>query len=499
MIGTSIYKDIAKRTGGDIYIGVVGPVRTGKSTFIRKFMENVIIPGIEDEFERTKARDELPQSAGGRTVMTTEPKFIPDKSVNVTIGDTVRLSARMVDCVGYLVPDALGREEDGEVRMVNTPWSQTPMPFEEAAETGTRKVIKEHSTIGMLVTTDGTIGDIPRESYIQAEERVAKELCDIGKPFAVILNSSKPDSPEAVELAVSLEQKYRAPVALVNCLELNEDDIEGILEMVLAEFLVTEITVNYPEWAASLERDHHIRQHITECVKKSAAGIRKLNDAAGRFFDELIKNMSSDEMFSDSKVTHIDADMGDGRVSINLSLPDSLYYRTIGEVTGLEVSSEKELLRVLVNLSEIKKDYDKISAALDQANDRGYGIVMPEIDELVLEEPEIIRQAGSYGVRIRASAESIHMIKTKIDTEINPIIGTEEQSEEMVRFMLEEMKEDPSKVWEINMFGRSMYDLVNDGMKTKLEHMPDDAREKMSEALSRIICEGCNGLLCVIL
>ncbi|MBE6709157.1 MAG: stage IV sporulation protein A [Ruminococcaceae bacterium] len=499
MIGTSIYKDIAKRTGGDIYIGVVGPVRTGKSTFIRKFMENVIIPGIDDEFERIKAQDELPQSAGGRTVMTTEPKFIPDKSVNVTVGDTVHLSAKMVDCVGYLVPDALGREEDGEVRMVNTPWSKDPMPFEEAAEMGTRKVITEHSTIGMIVTTDGTIGDIPRENYAEAEERVVKELSEIGKPFAIILNSARPDSHDAEALAVSLEEKYKAPVALVNCLELNDADIEGILEMVLSEFPITEITVEYPEWVASLERDHRIRRHITECVKEVATEVRKLSDVTGHFFNKLSEMMCSNDDFDGSEVAYVNADMGNGTVLVRMTLPDALYYKTVGDLTGLTVSSEKELLRALIDLSEVKKEYDKISAALDQAEEFGYGIVMPEMGELVLDEPEIIRQAGSYGVRIKASAESIHMIKTKIETEINPIIGTEEQSEEMVRFMIEEMKEDPSKVWEINMFGRSMYDLVNDGMRAKLEHMPKEAREKMSEALSRIICEGCNGLLCVIL
>ncbi len=499
MTSTAIYKDIAKRTGGDIYIGVVGPVRTGKSTFIRKFMENVIIPGIEDDFERTKARDELPQSAGGRTVMTTEPKFIPDKSVSVVLGDKVRLSARMVDCVGYLIPDALGNEEDGEIRMVNTPWSQSPVPFEEAAEMGTRKVIAEHSTVGMLVTTDGTVGDIPRENYVSAEERVARELTELGKPFAIILNSAKPDSPEAEELAISLEEKYKAPVALVNCLELDDADIAGILEMVLAEFPVTEITVKYPEWVSSLEKDHPIRTHITNCVMTASPGIMKLSEAVGLFSERLTGNMCSSDDFSDTKIVDISADMGSGTVMMSVSLPDALYYKTIAEVTGLEVSSEKELLRAIASLSETKREYDRISAALDQVMEQGYGIVMPNMEDLVLEEPEIIRQSGGYGVRLRAAADSIHMIKTRIDTEINPIIGTEEQSEEMVKFMLAEMSEDPQKVWDINMFGRSMYDLVNDGMRAKLEHMPKDAREKMSEALSRIICEGCSGLLCVIL
>lgn len=499
MTGTAIYRDIAKRTGGDIYIGVVGPVRTGKSTFIRRFMESVIIPGIEDEFERNKARDELPQSAGGRTVMTTEPKFIPDKSVGVVLGDKVRLRAKMVDCVGYLIPDALGNEEDGELRMVNTPWSEEPVPFEEAAEMGTRKVIAEHSTVGMLVTTDGTIGDLPRENYIEAEERVARELTELGKPFAVILNSAKPDSPEAERLALSLEEKYGTAVALVNCLELDAADVAGILEMVMGEFPVTEIAVKYPDWAAALEKEHPVRRHITSCVRSTSSGSMKISEAVTSFPERLSSAFGDSDDFTGSTVGDISADLGCGTVTMSLRLPGELYYKTIGELTGLEVSSEKELFRAIASLSETKREYDKISAAMDQVMEHGYGIVMPNMEDMTLDEPEIIRQAGSYGVRLRASADSIHMIKTKIDTEINPIIGTEEQSEEMVKFMLAEMNENPTGIWDINMFGRSMYDLINDGMKAKIEHMPADAREKMSEALSRIICEGCTGLLCVIL
>ncbi|MBQ7827508.1 MAG: stage IV sporulation protein A [Clostridia bacterium] len=499
MTGTAIYKDIAKRTGGDIYIGVVGPVRTGKSTFIRRFMESVIIPGIEDDSRRNEARDELPQSAGGRTVMTTEPKFIPDKSVSVVLGDKVRLRARMVDCVGYLIPDALGNEEDGEIRMVNTPWSESPVPFEEAAEMGTRKVITEHSTVGMIVTTDGTIGDISRENYVAAEERVVRELSELGKPFAVILNSAKPDSPEAEELAISLEEKYGAPVALVNCLELNAADVAGILEMILGEFPVTEIAVRYPEWVGSLDRDHRIRRHICDSVKTASSGAMKLNDAVTAFPARLAEMLQEGEGFGDCKLSNISADLGCGEVGMTLDLPSQLYYSTIGELTGLSVSSEKELICAISSLAETKREYDRISAAMDQVMEQGYGIVMPDMEDMALDDPEIIRQGGNYGVKIRATAESIHMIKTRIDTEISPIIGTKEQSEEMVHFMLAEMSEDPKRMWDINMFGRTMYELVSDGMKAKLEHMPMDAREKMSEALSRIICEGCSGLVCVIL
>lgn len=499
MTGTAIYKDIAKRTGGDIYIGVVGPVRTGKSTFIRRFMESVIIPGIEDDSSRTKARDELPQSAGGRTVMTTEPKFIPDKSVTVLLGDKVRLRARMVDCVGYLIPDALGNEEDGEIRMVNTPWSDAPVPFEEAAEMGTRKVIAEHSTVGMLVTTDGTIGDLPRENYVAAEERVARELSELGKPFAVILNSARPDSAEAEELAMSLEEKYGAPVALVNCLELNAADVAGILEMILGEFPVTEITVRYPEWVGSLDRDHAIKRHVFDSVRSVSDGAMKLSEAVTSFPARLAELVQSRDGWSECEVGKISADLGQGKAEMLLTFPPQLYYRTIGELTGLSVSSEKELICAISSLAETKREYDRISAAMDQVMEQGYGIVMPDMEDMTLDEPEIIRQGGNYGVKLRASAESIHMIKTKIDTEVNPIIGTEEQSEEMMRFILDEMKDDPAKIWDINMFGRSMYELVSDGMRAKLEHIPMDAREKLSEALSRIICEGCSGLVCVIL
>jgi len=499
MTGTSVYKDIAKRTGGDIFIGVVGPVRTGKSTFIRRFMESVILPSMEDKNAATVARDELPQSAGGRTVMTAEPKFVPDRSVEVMIDGKVRMRARMVDCVGYLIPDALGRDEEGVPRMVNTPWSDEPMPFEAAAEMGTRKVIAEHSTVGMLVTTDGTVGDIPRESYVEAEERVVRELRALGKPFAVILNSAAPESEAAVTLAMSLEEKYGAPVALVNCLELDSEDIHGILEMLLGEFPVTEICVNFPGYIATLEDDHRYRRHIEECLRSSVSGKMKLREAVTTFPESFSNAVCGGDEWNGSTAEGISADMGSGRVSLTLVPPKGLYYALMGEMTGLQVTSERELVMAIRSLSETKKEYDRIAAAVDQVNDTGYGIVMPLKEELVLEEPEITREGGGFGVRIRASAPSIHMIRTNIETELNPTIGTEEQSREMMEFMRSEMKEDPERVWSINMFGRSLYDMVNDGMRSKLDHMPPEAREKMGETLTRIICEGANGLLCIIL
>lgn len=488
----NIYRDIAKRTGGNFYIGVVGPVRTGKSTFIKKFMEELVLPNISGDYNKDRARDELPQSAGGKTVMTTEPKFIPDEAVEITVGDGAKLKVKMIDCVGYIVPDALGQIEEGVPRMVRTPWSDSPMPFAEAAEMGTRKVICEHSTIGMLVTTDGSIGDIPRASYVEAEERVAKEIQQMGKPFAVILNSSEPESASAIELAYELEEKYGAPVALVSCLELDAEDIRHILELVLMEFPIREIKIKLPSWTAALDKSHWLKKSIINSISECAVKISKIGEMKGAF-----SLMSGTEYIIESRISSID--MSNGNCTLELILSDDLYYRVIGELTGLEITGEEELLRKLKELSAIKKEYDKFAAAIDEVNDRGYGIVMPDVDDLTLEEPQIVKQAGGYGIKLRASAPSIHMIKAGIETEINPIVGTEQQSEEIVRYMMKEFEEDPKKIWESNLFGKSLYELVNEGLHSKLEHMPDDARKKLSETLARIINEGSGGLICIIL
>lgn len=503
MTGSEIYRDIATRTGGDIYIGVVGPVRSGKSTFIKKFMETSVIPNIQGEHDRTRARDELPQSAGGRTVMTTEPKFIPDEAVQIAVGDCGRVNVRMIDCVGYLIPDAIGNTENGTPRMVHTPWSEEPVPFEVAAETGTRRVITEHSTIGMLVTADGSFGDIPRESYIEAEERVARELSAIGKPFAVILNSAKPDAPEAEALALSLEEKYGAPVALVNCLELDGDDITEILKMVLMEFPLRELAVHMPPWTAALDADHWLRCAVGEAALEAARSVRKVGQAEAKYADALAASFSGAVKEGDADAVpavRIDSiDFGRGSASVSLTLPDSMYYRIIGELTGIQVTGERELLAAMRSLSEAKREYDKYAEAIRELDEHGYGIVMPDVDSLKLEEPEIVKQGGGYGVRLRASAPSVHMIRATIETEINPIVGTEQQSEELVKNMLRDFEEDPKQIWESNLFGRSLYDLVNDGLHAKLAHMPDDARRKLGETLSRVINEGSGGLICIIL
>ena len=488
----SIYKDIAIRTGGDIYIGVVGPVRTGKSTFIKRFMDSAVLPNIENEFDRSRARDEMPQSASGKTVMTTEPKFVPDEAVSIKFEDGASLKVKMIDCVGYIVPDAIGHIEEGKPRMVSTPWSDEPIPFTRAAEIGTEKVIKEHSTIGMVVTTDGTIGEIPRESYVEAEERVIKELRELGKPFAVILNSAEPETQRAVELAMELEEKYKVPVALVSCLDLDDNDIKHILELVLHEFPISKIHVSLPGWLFALPSDDKVRASICEAVSCAASKVHKIGDTAAAF--STLGECEYVECVNDCTL-----DYGSGNAEISVKLPDSLYYSVLGTLTGFEIEDENSLISLMRELSEVKTKYDKISEALEMVQTKGYGIVMPSVDEMKLEEPEIVKQAGSYGVRLRAAAQSIHMIRANIETEISPIVGTEAQSEELIKYMLHEFEEDPKSIWQSNMFGKSLYELMNEGLHTKLEHMPEDARMKLSGTLERIINEGSGGLICIIL
>lgn len=504
MNSTGIYENIAKRTGGEIYIGVVGPVRSGKSTFIRRFMESVVIPNIADPFEKNRARDEIPQSAGGRTIMTTEPKFIPDEAVSIRTGDA-SFKVKMVDCVGYLIPEVLGTDENGETRMVHTPWSAEPLPFEEAAETGTRKVITEHATIGMLVTSDGTVGDIPRDNYVGAEERIAAELNEIGKPFAVVLNSSHPETEEAMHLALSLEEKYGVPVALVNCMELNAEDIAHILEMVLLEFPLREVMIELPMWMTILEGSHPLREGLTKSLADAIVPVQKLggvNESLLSHTEDTLRQTVStyaEGGVEDIRLTTAQIDPGSGRITLRLTLPDALYYAILSTITDIPMKNETELLCALRSLSDMKKEHDKYAAAIREVEEKGYGIVMPECGELTLAEPELLKQSGGYGVRIRATAPSIHMIKTNIETEFSPIVGTEEQSRELIRYLTDEYAADPEGVWESNMFGKSLWSLVHDGLSTKLTHMPEDARGKFGETLSKIINDGASGLVCIIL
>ncbi len=488
----SLYEDIARRTNGEIYIGVVGPVRTGKSTFIKQFMEALVLPNIAGDYDRDRARDELPQSAGGKTVMTTEPKFIPDEAVPISLDGGASLRVKMIDCVGYLVPEAMGHVEDGQPRMVQTPWADAPMPFAEAAELGTRKVICDHSTIGMLVTTDGSIGEICRESYLGAEERVVAELKALGKPFALLLNSAKPESPEAEQLAWSLEEKYGVPVALVNCMSLDAEDIRHILAMVLHEFPVRQLCVKLPAWTEALPESHSIRTSLTAAVRRMADAVEKVGQIA-----QAAEGLCACEQIKAAKVASLD--LGTGCADLVVELEDSLYYDVLSELTGLDIPDESALIATIRELAATKAKHDKIAEALSAVEARGYGIVMPDVDDLRLEQPEIVRQAGGYGVRLRASAQSIHMIRANIEAEINPIVGTEQQSEDLVKGLLREFEAEPGKIWASNMFGKSLYELVNEGLHAKLEHMPDDARAKLAETLERIINEGSGGLICILL
>jgi len=487
-----IYKDIAERSGGDVYIGVVGPVRTGKSTFIQQFMDTMVLPNISDEYDRERARDGMPQSASGRTVMTTEPKFIPDESVSLSFDGVAGFRVKMIDCVGYLVKEALGTVENGAPRMVMTPWSEEPMPFDAAAELGTRKVICDHSTIGIVVTSDGSICDIARESYEEAEARVVSELRALGKPFAIILNSSHPEETESEALALSLEEKYQVPVALVNCLQLDAEDIRHILEMVLYEFPLCEVKVELPRWTAALDREYPLMQEIQREIFEIATAVTKVGEL--RSYCEDFEGMAFCRSLTLSSL-----DLGRGVARIAVGLEEGLYYRVLSELCGIAIADEGALLETLCSLAAVKKRYDRFATAIDEVEATGYGIVVPEIDDMKLEDPKIVRHSGGYGVRLKASAPSIHMIRATIETEIDPVVGSQQQSEELLTFLLSEFEDDPARIWETNLFGKTLYQLVNEGLSAKLATVSESSREKLSETLSRIVNEGSGGLICIIL
>lgn len=488
MTNVSIYKDIAARTGGDIYIGVVGPVRTGKSTFIKQFMDKLVLPNISGEYQKERANDELPQSSSGRTIMTTEPKFIPEKGVQISLDDSSAMNVRLIDCVGYIVPSALGYIEGDQPRMVMTPWFEEPIPFNMAAEIGTQKVINEHSTIGLVITTDGSISDIPRSEYEEAEERVIEELKGINKPFVILLNCMYPDSEESA----ALTEKYGVPVQPVNCLELNEDDIKQILSRVLFEFPIKEICISFPRWINSLPLDHWLRSDLTDTIKQSAAAIRHIRDIS--CFETAFRDSQN---VDGATVENIN--LGTGSASVMIKIKTTLFYKVLAETTGLIINDEQELMDSIKELAQMKKEYIKVKDALDEVEATGYGIIMPEIEDLKLEEPEIMKQGGRYGVRLRASAPSIHLMKANITTEVSPIVGSEKQSEDLVMYLLSEFEENPVKIWDSNIFGKSLHELVNEGLHTKLSRMPADARMRIQETIERVINEGCNGLVCIIL
>ena len=491
MDGYNIYQDIANRTEGNIYIGVVGPVRTGKSTFIKRFMDLKVLPNIENDFRRTRAMDELPQSAAGKTIMTTEPKFVPNEAVNINIDDAM-CKVRLIDCVGYMVDGAIGGVEDGNARMVQTPWDSSPMPFDQAAEIGTKKVIEDHSTIGLVVTSDGSITDIPREDYIDAERRVVSELKAINKPFVVLLNSTMPYSAPAKELQNQLMQEYNVPVIAMSCADMSEEDIETILKAVLYEFPLKEIGINLPKWLDALPYSHPLKDKIYTSLRDSLKNVRKIRDGI-----VAAKGISDFDFAKDVRLPMVD--LGSGTVMVDVATPEELFYQILSSSTGFDISGEERLLSLLMELKDVKSRYDKIEYALKEVDAKGYGIVCPTIDELSLEEPEIMKQGNRYGVRLRASAPSIHLIRADIEAEVNPIVGTEKQSEELIKYLLDEFETDPKKIWESNIFGKSLHELVNEGLHNKLSKMPEESRFKLQETLQRIINEGSGGLICIIL
>ena len=487
-----LYQDIAKRTDGDIYVGVVGPVRTGKSTFIKRFMDLLVIPNIDNEYKKERARDELPQSAGGRTIMTTEPKFVPNEAVGITVGNNIKLNVRLVDCVGYLVNNAIGYLEDDMPRMVKTPWSEEEIPFEQAAEIGTRKVIQEHSTIGILITTDGSITDIPREDYIEAEERVVKELKEINKPFIIVLNSNDPTSEYTRSLAQKLQDKYETQVIPSDCENLDINNIDEIFGKVLYEFPIEQININFPRWVDGLPDDHWLKEELCDEIKDAFRNISVLKQV-----DSSITKLQKTDVISSTIIN--DIQLGTGNINVTINLLDDLFYKVLTEISGVEISNEGELFSTMISFANVKKEYDKVSYALQEVKTKGYGIVSPSIDELILDEPEMVKQGSRYGVKLKAKAPSIHMIRADIETEVSPIVGSEKQSQELVEYLLSEFENDPKKIWDSNIFGKSLHELVNEGLQNKLSRMPEDAQGKLQETLERIVNEGSGGLICIIL
>lgn len=488
----NVYQDISQRTDGDVYIGVVGPVRTGKSTFIKRFMDTLVLPNISDESVYRRTLDELPQSSAGKTIMTTEPKFIPEESIEINLGNNAVFKVRMIDCVGYIVRSAIGYSEEEQPRMVKTPWFDEEIPFDDAAEIGTKKVITDHSSIGLVVTTDGTIGEIPREDYVESEERVINELKSINKPFIVLLNSTQPESETAKALAARLAKQHQVPVIPVSCMELDEIEIKRILAQLLFEFPIREIKVDIPKWVVMLEKEHWLKSQIFEAIKISASKIEKI-----RQVQEFMQELEGCEYINSTRIDSLD--LGRGYATIGVEIDKTLFYKVLSEQTGIDIADECALFSCIRGLSQKQKEFDKIAQAYEQVKETGYGIVMPTIDELSLEQPEIIKQSGKYGIRLKASAPSIHMMKIETKTEVTPLVGSEQQSEELVSYLLKEFEENPEKIWESNIFGKSVHELVNEGLHNKLYRMPSDARAKVGETIEKIINDGCNGLICIIL
>ncbi len=492
MTDTNIYRDIAARTDGAFMLGVVGPVRTGKSTFIKRFMEKLVIPQIDNTYMKERAKDELPQSGSGKTIMTAEPKFVPENPVNISLAGNTELAVRLVDCVGYMVDGAAGQFEDGEERMVTTPWFDHEISMTEAAEKGTYKVITEHSTIGIVITTDGSICDIPREKYLVPEERVINELKEIGKPFIVLLNCIDPESEQAAETAREISDNYGVRCLRVNCLKLEEAGIACIIRSVLEEFPLKSIGLFLPEWLEALPGDNTLREEIFGNILDSCDGVCKIKDC----YNSVGKLAQCENI---SEVTISKSDLGSGNVEVNVCLPRALYYNTISEQTGIQVNNDGDLISTLAEMSTVKRDYDKLRSALEDVRTKGYGVVMPDSSQMQLEEPQIVRQGGKYSVKLKANAPAIHMMMTNIETEVTPAIGGETASEDIINFLLQGFDGDVNRIWQSNIFGKSLYDIAEEGLTSKIESLPQSAKDKIQETLQRIINEGSGGLICILL
>ncbi|WP_426349275.1 stage IV sporulation protein A [Alloiococcus sp. CFN-8] len=488
----NIYKDIAERTQGDIYVGVVGPVRTGKSTFIKRFMDMMVIPKIENAYKKERAKDELPQSGSGKSIHTTEPKFVPNEAVEINIGEGIKFRVRLVDCVGYIVKAALGYLEGENPKMVTTPWFDYEIPFQDAAEIGTRKVINDHSTIGVLITTDGSIADIPRNEYVEAEERVVKELKDINKPFIVLLNSKNSSSKETQELRGALEEKYDVPVEVMDVLNMTEEDVKEIFRRVLKEFPVKEINIDMPEWIEKLEINHWLKRDFINIVKDMAKNIFRVRDI-GSYFDSKVNHENLDS----SNVAEMN--MGEGIARVVLSPKPGIFYSILSELCSMDIAGETELLNAIKILNEAKIEYDKIADALRDVRETGYGMVAPQIYEMKFDDPEKVESKNKHGIKLKASAPSLHFIKSNIQTEITPFVGEERESEELVKTLLEKFDTNPQEFWQTNLFGKSLEVLVKEGLQNKLFRMPEDIQMKIQITLERIINEGTGGLICIIL
>lgn len=492
MTNTDIYKDIAARTGGAVMIGVVGPVRTGKSTFIKRFMDTLVIPNIEDEYARERARDELPQSGSGRTIMTAEPKFVPEDAVQVRLGDDTVCTVRMVDCVGYMVNGASGRFEDGSERLVTTPWFDHEITMTEAAEIGTHKVICDHSTIGLVITTDGSICDIERNAYIEPEKRAITELKSIGKPFIILLNSAQPESDTAVELSNLLSSEYGAPCVCVNCQTLSEGDICEIMRKVLGQFPLMELSVKLPEWFSAVECGNELKSELFEQLISASEGACCVNDIGCML--GTIADLETVEAAYIEK-----SDLGSGTINVAIDMPRRLYYELISAESGVEILDDASLVKVLRTLGEIKSEYDKVKDALASVRQTGYGVVMPQEDEMQIDEPQIVKQGGKYSVKLKARAPAIHLLKTGVEAVVTPSIGGDNASEEIISFLLQGFEGDMSRLWESNIFGRPLYDIAQEALAERLTSLPTNARAKLQETLQRIINEGRGTLICILL